>query len=177
MIRQWRLFSSVVGRRSALKYAGLGLMAAVISACGGKEAGPRPTVAMRAIEAFAKGTWMVAASNGRTSQLTIDEGTWTMTPGVFDSLTARGEYALADGRLQVTRRYSDEDRKKFSGVVDETYIGTDIPQQVPDSGSAVVGWSFETKSQTCPVTWDGKTLQISGHDWYGNTVIVDASRV
>jgi hypothetical protein len=39
-----------------------------------------------------------------------------------------------------------------------------------------VGWSFRRKRQTCPVTWDGKTLQISAIDWYGNIVVVNASR-
>lgn len=200
MIAQFRAVSTVIGRRSTLKYLGLGLLAAATAACSPKSdpepagtagaarsdgtAAARPTVTALAVAAFAKGTWKVTSTVTRgpkadvaSAELTVGDGTWSAGPGLcFDTFGVGGEYTLAGGDLKVVLRGSEEYRRKYPQVKDLVFTGAGLPATVP-TASFILGWAKGTKEQTCDTQWDGKTLTIAAGDFYGNRVLVTATRV
>ncbi|MYZ38091.1 MULTISPECIES: hypothetical protein [unclassified Streptomyces] len=166
MIREVRQLASVVGRRSAVKYVGLGLLATVLSACGGDEGGSG--VAENTVEAFAKGKWKLAAQ-GSECTLTVSDGKWDLSeatppPGEKHGPLTRelyGTYAFTGGVLEV----SAQEREDNSGP--KRGVGTPVPSQVSDSESVTIQWSYdETDQSQVPITWDGKklTLVFDNHD-------------
>jgi hypothetical protein len=192
MIRQFRIASSLIGRRAALRYLGLGLLAAATAACGktSRDTGDTPpgetgpTVTALAVRAFAKGTWKVTSTitrSGRapdtaTGDLTVGEGTWSAVPGLFfDRYGVGGEYVLNGDQLTVVLRGSPEYRRDFPNVKDLTFTGTGLPANVP-AGAFILGWALGSRSQTCDTQWDGRTLTIAGNDFYDNSVVVTATR-
>ncbi|MFJ8580043.1 hypothetical protein [Micromonospora sp. NPDC093277] len=199
MRREFRVFSSIVGRRTALKYVGLGALAAVASACsrtgpsgnadrtGQAEksgGGKKPTVAARTLEAFAKGTWAIAVSDPKqngtspTGTLTLGDGKWTISPGILSiELAAHGDYTLSGASVSIVRRYNDEERKQYPDVVDETYTGGDLPAQVGrDAQTYQVSWSFGAKHQICSVYWNGDAFLINANDGYGKDLMITLTR-
>jgi hypothetical protein len=179
MIRRFRTVSSVVGRRTALRYLGLGLLAATTAACGKTDngtgpAGAKPTVTALAVQAFAKGTWKVTSTVTRgskatvaTGELTVGDGTWSAGPGLFSARSGvAGEYTLSGDRLTVVLRGNNEEL---------TFVGTGLPANVP-GGAFILGWALGSRTQTCDTQWDGKTLTIAGNDFYDSPTLVTATR-
>lgn len=174
MIGEVRQLASVVGRRSALKYAGLGLVATVLSACGGDEGGSG--VAGNTIEAFAKGKWKLAAQ-GSECTLTVADGKWDLSEGTDlpdeDGPLTRelyGTYALTGGALEV----SAQERENNAGP--KRGVGTPLPSQVSDSESTTIQWSYDTDQSQVPITWDGKKLVLVFNN-YDGAMVITAERV
>jgi hypothetical protein len=85
-----------VGRRTALRYLALGLVAATVAAC--SRDGGSTSVKEQALKAFIQGEWEFKAENGSGGTLSVSgDGTWAMGD---DELT--GRWSHKDGRLTVT---------------------------------------------------------------------------
>ncbi|WP_330186110.1 hypothetical protein KZZ52_37455 [Dactylosporangium sp. AC04546] len=188
MLPEFRTFASVVGRRTALRYGALGVLAALTAACSGKEAagGAEGGVARLALDVFAKGTWDVSVvlTGGTLAQpkvdagrLTVDAGRFTADPGLLGKTKTRGEYALSAGQVRVHGiEYWDEPTQTWLATYGEPFTGSGLPADVPASASADVQWSMGTAQQVLPATWDGRTLRCTGHDFHGKAVAVTATR-
>lgn len=175
MIRKARQLASVVGRRSAIKYVGLGFLATVLSACGGDESGSG--VAGNTLEAFAKGKWKLTA-RGSECVLTVADGKWALSegrdlPGQNGPLTRElyGTYALTGDVLEVSAQERENDADPKRGV------GAPVPPQVSDSESVTVQWSYDDDNQSrLPITWDGKKLVLVA-DNHDGALVISAERV
>ncbi|GAA0239926.1 hypothetical protein [Cryptosporangium japonicum] len=173
MIREFGQLSGVVGRRAALRYAGLGLAAAALGACGVELPGSSPRATM--IGAFVKGTWKVSAEGG-TGVLTIGDGTWDLAAGtpppgrdhglLTDAMT--GTYRIDAGVLTVE---VDGDGARHRG----TAIA--LPTEVSDRADFSATWSYRSDAFTVPVAWDGTTLVVQiVHQRHGGLILYTAER-
>jgi hypothetical protein len=179
MIREVRQLSAVVGRRTALKYAGLGLVTAALTACGadglpGSGGGPKKAM----ITAFVKGKWKIAAEGG-TCVLTVKDGTWAMSEGKAPAgsdggmLTRPyfGTYQIDSGVLTVAVNERDDPGEPDRGT------GTALPEEVSDSEEFSASWSYHNDTFNVPVRWDGKkaVVQVT-HQQYGGLIVLTAER-
>ncbi|MFI7367365.1 hypothetical protein ACIBO4_35040 [Streptomyces sp. NPDC050149] len=92
----------LVGRRTVLRYAMAGFVAAAVSAC--SRDGGSTDVRFRTLGAFLEGSWEFEAENGAGARIAVSkEGDWLMTGGGVDSpWSEEGTWALDSGRLSVT---------------------------------------------------------------------------
>lgn len=169
-VAAWRLASSVVGRRTALRYLGIGAMSAlagsVLAACsspviptalpaestGGAESGSgngaggsvTQSVASRAFAAFAAGTWVVDApeTHFRAGTLAVSpDGTWTLTYAPDTSGEADPSVSTPD---------PDTGHWELAGGIlsvaidhdDNTGVATGLPDAVADDATADIAWTF-----------------------------------
>ncbi|GGM76916.1 hypothetical protein GCM10007977_093020 [Dactylosporangium sucinum] len=188
MLRGYRTFASVVGRRTVLRYGALGVLAALTAACSKREAtgDSEGGVARLALDAFAKGTWDVSVvlTGGGLAVPKVDAGRLTIEPGRFNAAAgllaktkARGEYAFSGGQLRVhSIEFWDEPTSTWQATYGEAFSGTGLPAEVTGSASADVQWSMGTAQQVLPATWDGRTLRFTGHDFHDKTVAVTVTR-
>ncbi|MCZ4125930.1 hypothetical protein [Streptomyces sp. H39-S7] len=161
MLADLRQLERIVGRRAALRYAGIGLVTVAVAACGGKKnsggSDNKLTVGAVALDAFARGTWKLTITPaGKThdsySTITIAAGAWHM-----DDVTRSGTYSFSAGTLSVI------DPKNDNGSDQAGWTGTGVPDQVGKGTSVKLGWSPDPStdpSRELPVTWDGTTLTL-----------------
>ncbi|MCM2423982.1 hypothetical protein [Streptomyces sp. RKAG293] len=153
-----------MGRRAALRYAGIGLVTVAVAACGGKKnsgnsgkSGDKLTVGAVALDAFARGTWKLTITPaGRThdsySTITITAGAWHM-----NDVERSGTYSFSAGTLSVIDPGND------NGGDTTGWTGVGVPEQVAKGASAKLGWSpapTTDPARELPVTWDGTTLTL-----------------
>ncbi|GAA3389036.1 hypothetical protein [Cryptosporangium minutisporangium] len=177
MIQEFRQLSAVVGRRTALKYAGLGLIAATLSACGGdgSDSDGSPKKAM--LTAFAKGKWKVGAEGG-TGVLAVEDGKWTLEgnspPGQDSGLlndSLYGTYQFDAGVLTVSVQRDESDEPNIG-------TATSVPNEVSDKENFSASWSYDQDGFTVPVTWDGKKMVVQvTHQQYGGLIVFTAERM
>ncbi|GGT02740.1 hypothetical protein GCM10010254_23820 [Streptomyces chromofuscus] len=151
----------------------MGLVATVLSACGGDKGGSG--VAGEAIEAFAKGKWRLTGQ-GSECVLTVADGKWGLSegrnsPGQDGPLTRElyGTYVLAGGVLEVTAQERENNADPSRGV------GRPLPSQVSDSESLAVQWSYDDYQTQVPITWDGKKLVVV-FDNHDGPLVITAER-
>jgi hypothetical protein len=179
-IREAQRLASVLGRRSALKYVGLGLAATVLGACGGEKGRSKngskggSGVAGNTVEAFAKGKWKLSAGGARCT-LTVGDGRWeigegTPAPGEEHGPLTRelkGTYTLSGRVLEVSA--AEEGRSADRRVAEP------LPSQVSDAESLTVRWNFDGSRSQVPVTWDGKKLVVV-FDNHDGPLVISAER-
>ncbi|MEU3459480.1 hypothetical protein ABZ721_05910 [Streptomyces sp. NPDC006733] len=161
MLADLRQLERIVGRRAALKYAGIGLVTAAVAACGGKKDDGRPgdklSVGAVALDAFARGTWKLTMTPAGTTHdtyatITIAAGAWHM-----DDAARSGTYSFSAGTLSVVDPGND------NGSEATGWTGTGVPAQVAGRESVTLGWSpalSTDPAKELPVTWDGTTLTL-----------------
>lgn len=162
MLADFRQLERIVGRRAALRYAGIGLVTVAVAACGGKKdsgpSGDKLSVGAVALDAFARGTWKLTISPaGEThdsySTITITAGAWHM-----NDVARSGTYSFSAGTLSVIDPGND------SGGDSAGWTGVGVPEQVASRASAKLGWSpapSTDPARELPVTWDGTTLTLT----------------
>lgn len=157
----WRMATTALPRRTALKYLGLSALAVSLAACTGKGTGGAGSVSAMALGKFAAGTWTVSAPNAhyRTATFTITEsGTWT---GKFltedqDPHTSAGTWTLTAGSLHVV---SDSTQ---SANFDVNATASQVPDTVTGDASADFSWVFNgmTPSNT-HASYDAKAKKLT----------------
>jgi hypothetical protein len=173
MIREVRQFSALVGRRTALRYATLGLLAATLEACGasGKGdsagnqsgAGGRPAgaagVKAMTLEAFVKGKWKVAA-NGGSCLLTVADGKWSLSDGTeavgeskrFLMRELHGTYQLHSGVMEVAVLEGDNDTTPKNGLASK------LPAEVTNPADVLATWNYDRNQFEASFNWDGRQM-------------------
>ena len=172
MLGDLRRLSAVLGRRTLIRYAGLGLLTAVVAGCSG-EKGNGGGAAARTVEAFANGRWTLSAM-GAQCVLTVGDGTFRMSDFVDPPGEAgnplngivRGTYTLTAGVLQVQTFTTEDDDSPKQGV------GQQIPAEVGDAATTSVQWSYGAEAPSpVPVAWDGTNLVVTFPNYNGPLVI------
>lgn len=157
----WRMATTVLPRRTALKYLGLSALAVSLAACSGKGTGGAGSVGAMAFGKFAAGTWTVSAPDAhyRSATVTITEtGTWT---GNFltedqDPHTSAGTWTLTAGSLHVT---SDSTQ---SSNFDVNATASQVPNTVTGDASADFNWAFNQEgSGNIHASYDAKAKKLT----------------
>ena len=160
MINTWRAASQIVGRRTALRYFGSGVVTAiglgVVSACGGSVAGAR-TPSGIAMTKFMAATWKVTGpqnAHWKSGTVTIrPDGTWT------------GAFANGDSTDQKSGTWTINGATLKATMDDEALVGEGLPSSIAGGEQAKVSWELVGQGPALPVkaAWDDavKTLTLT----------------
>lgn len=170
-------FARIVGRRTALRYAAVGFGAAAAGLLTGCSSSPTT----QAVTAFVKGTWLVTIPmhkdlgntgtapqpDRETTTVTVSEdGTWTAAGERLDGW--KGRWSINSGVASITD--DDDDEGTASGV----------PDQMGGNTSATLSWAWAfggpARPFSVPVTWDGKTLALTGTNAENMAMAITAVR-
>ncbi|KIF04023.1 hypothetical protein PL81_21080 [Streptomyces sp. RSD-27] len=113
----------LMGRRTALRYALAGVVAATMAAC--SRSGDSTSVKFQTLDAFLQGGWDFEAETGDRAKITVlPGGKWVVTGGEGDNpWSADGTWSLAAGNLSIGEKHNP-------------YIVHDLPQ---DAEKALAG--------------------------------------
>jgi len=172
-IRELGQLSGVVGRRAALRYAGLGLAAAALGACGVDLPGRHPRAAL--VTAFVRGTWRVTADGG-AGLLTIGDDTWTLSGGTPPPGRKHG--LLTDARNGTYRIDAGVLTVEVAGEgAPDRGTAIALPAEVSGHEDFSATWSYRGDAFTVPVAWNGTKLVVQiVHPRHGGLILYTAER-
>ena len=157
----WRIATSVLPRRTALRIVGISALGTVLSACGGKgvsngSASGSASPAAMALGRFAAGTWTVSAPDAHYTSATITisgsgswKGTFVPTPDQ-DSEGRSGTWALSGKDLRIT-------------VDDHEATASDVPATVlSGNASSQFTWTYDgDEPSDTQARYDAKTKTLT----------------
>lgn len=183
-------FALIVGRRTALRYAAVGVGAAAAGLLTGCSSSPTT----QAVTAFVKGTWLVTIPMHKdlgytgtapqpdqetTTVVVSEDGTWTATGGKLSGLDGRkGKWSINAGTASITKNHctpaDDYDCDEGAGTA------SGVPTEMGGSTSATLSmaWAYSgtARPYPVPITWDGKTLTVTGTNAENMAMAITAVR-
>jgi hypothetical protein len=183
VIRDVQRFSALVGRRTALRCAVLGLAAVTLEACGssskkkkkkksssdggqGSTTAPTASPSMTSaaasamLGAFVKGRWRVTA-NGGSCVVTVGDGTWRVSDGV--AATTGPSRGFLTRKLHGT--FALQGGKMEVAVLEgdgdttpKNGLVSNLPAEVRNPADILAAWNYERDQFETSFKWDGKQV-------------------